>query len=142
MSPLLKILLSASTLTPFILQSTALEGVFADVIMYSDHSCTTLLSAQQIYGPPVGSTDAPYYTQTSEPAFSSFIVASVANIGSISVCEEGCDCDSADCMDLEVQPSEIGFDHCIGVEGVQFDEFRLTAGEINLNVCVNAPCEF
>ena len=109
--------------------------------MYSDHSCTTLLSAQQIYGPPADTSDTPPYTKSPEPAFSSFRVTSVANIGDVSACEKGCDCDAGDCLDLAVQLSEIGFDHCVAVEGVQFDEFRVSAGETNLNVCVNTPCE-
>ena len=134
MSPLLKNLLSAFILIPLISKSTALEAVFADVIMYSDHSCTTLLSAQQIYGPPIGTTDAPSYTHTTEAAFSSFKVTSLANIGAASACERGCDCNASDCLDLVVQPSEFGSDHCIAVEGVQFDEFRVSAGETNFNV--------
>jgi hypothetical protein len=70
---------------------------------------------------------------------SSFKVASVANIGSTSVCEKGCNCDSENRLDIDVYLGGFSFVHCIAVEAVQFDEFRISAGEINLNVCVTAP---
>lgn len=72
-----------------------------------------------------------YYRQASEPAFSSFKVTSAAiNIGSISVCEKGCNFDSEIAWLLMSSRVALVLTNC----SVQFDEFLISVGEINLNV--------